>query len=64
MEHIYFSCPVTGKKVDAGFESELGTLLRIRSTPCRAYCPHCGDWHEWQVGEAQIEKSPPFDSAA
>jgi hypothetical protein len=63
MERLLFPCPVTGKQVDVGIESEIGTLLRIREAPCRAWCPHCGQQHQWRVGEAQIEKSTPIDSA-
>jgi hypothetical protein len=54
MERLMFTCPVTGKEVDAGIESELGTLLRIRGETVRAACPHCGGAHEWQVGDARL----------
>jgi hypothetical protein len=57
MERVYFRCPNTDKKVDAGIESELGTLLRIREERVRAFCPHCADWHEWMVRDALIEKA-------
>ena len=30
MEHLIFVCPTTGREVDSGVESEIGTLLRIR----------------------------------
>ena len=57
MERLYFVCPATRQKVDVGIESELGTLLRIREETVRAYCPHCGDTHEWPVRNAFIAKA-------
>ena len=30
MEHLFFVCPMTGREVDTGIETEIGTLLRIR----------------------------------
>jgi len=40
MEHLIFVCPTTGREVDSGVESEIGTLLRIRHNTIRAHCPH------------------------
>ena len=57
MERLYFVCPATGQRVDAGIESELGTLLRIREEMVRAYCPHCSETHEWPMRDAFIEKA-------
>jgi hypothetical protein len=57
MERLYFACPNGGQKIDVGIESELGTLLRIRDEKVRARCPACGEWHEWSVGDAHLEKA-------
>jgi hypothetical protein len=54
MERLHFVCPNTGRTVDVGIESELDTLLRIRSNTLRARCPACRDLHEWKVSEAQL----------
>jgi hypothetical protein len=35
MEHLIFTCPTTGREVDSGVESEIGTLLRIRQQSVR-----------------------------
>jgi hypothetical protein len=40
--------------MDVGIESELQTLLRIRSNTVRARCQLCGEQHEWQVRDAQL----------
>jgi hypothetical protein len=55
MEHLYFVCPVTGRHIDAGFETELETLLRIRGKTVRMHCPLCGQEHEWPVRDAHVE---------
>lgn len=57
MERLIFACPRTGRKIDIGVESELQTLLRIRSNKVRARCAHCGERHEWVVRDAQLAKA-------
>ncbi len=58
MERLYFRCPDTGARVDAGIETELNTLLSIRSKKVTlAACPACGKPHEWTVSEAFLEKA-------
>ena len=52
MERLLFVCPKTGRKIDAGVETDIGTLLRIEEKTLRAHCPACGGWHEWTVREA------------
>jgi hypothetical protein len=58
MERLMFVCPATGKKVDAGFECEIGTLLQIRTSNVRAPCPACGVQHEWPVRDAALTEPP------
>jgi predicted RNA-binding Zn-ribbon protein involved in translation (DUF1610 family) len=57
MEHLIFVCPATGREIDSGVESEISTLLRIRNEPVRALCPACGEWHEWPVRDAFLERA-------
>jgi predicted RNA-binding Zn-ribbon protein involved in translation (DUF1610 family) len=54
MERLHFVCPNTGQDVDAGIDSELETLLRIRMSPVQARCPACGEAHQWEVREARL----------
>ncbi len=54
MKELNFTCPKTGKTVDVGVASEIGTLLRIRSETLRAKCPACGEIHEWSVKDATL----------
>ena len=57
MERLRFRCPNTGREVDAGVETDLNTLLRIKNKPVRVLCPACGGEHEWRVSEAQLAKA-------
>ena len=65
MEHLIFVCPSTGREVDSGVESEIGTLLRIRQQSVRVLCPACGGRHQWAVRDAFLAKAssdvPGFD---
>jgi transcription elongation factor Elf1 len=54
MERLHFTCPRTGRDVDVGIDSDLETLLRIRTNHILARCPVCGERHEWEVGEAKL----------
>jgi hypothetical protein len=57
MERLFFDCPSTGRTVDVGIETEIGTLLRIKSETLRAPCPACGRVHEWKVSEATLAEA-------
>lgn len=57
MERLFFTCPTTRRMVDAGVETEIGTLLRIKSEKVRVECPACGQIHEWSVREAALPKA-------
>jgi len=54
MERLMFVCPVTQRRVDVGVETEINTLLRIRTQTLRAECPHCGGSHAWPVSDAYL----------
>jgi hypothetical protein len=57
MEHLIFVCPTTGRAVDSGVETEIGTLLRIREQTVRVHCSACGTCHEWRVRDAFLAKA-------
>ena len=57
LERLFFICPATRRAVDVGVETEIGTLLRIKSETLRAGCPACGQTHEWKVREAALPKA-------
>ena len=57
MERLFFTCPATGRSIDSGVETEIGTLLQIKSEKVRAPCPACGQVHEWIVRDAELPKA-------
>jgi hypothetical protein len=57
MDRLFFRCPTTGEKIDAGVETELGTLLKIRHETLRSRCPSCGQAHQWLVKDAFLTKA-------
>ena len=57
MERLFFVCPTTRRTVDIGVETEIGTLLRIKSEKVRAECPACGKVHEWTVRDAALPQA-------
>jgi hypothetical protein len=57
MERLFFTCPITRRSVDVGVETEIGTLLRIKSSKVRAECPACGNVHEWTVSDAALPQA-------
>jgi hypothetical protein len=57
MERLLFICPQTGREVDVGIETEIGTLLRIKSKTLRSRCPACGQTHEWTVRDAVLPQA-------
>ena len=57
MERLHFVCPRTGREIDAGIETELDTLLRIKKETIRLVCAACGEEHEWPVSDARLTSS-------
>jgi hypothetical protein len=47
-------CPVTGREIPTGIETNAETFARISSIVGRVWCPHCRAEHEWSVGAARF----------
>ena len=56
MEHLFFVCPKTARTIDSGIETDLGTLLRIKTETIEVVCPICGERHEWRIADAHLAK--------
>ena len=57
LERLVFICPNTKRAIDVGVETEIGTLLRIKSETIFARCPACGEVHHWKVRDAALAKA-------
>jgi predicted RNA-binding Zn-ribbon protein involved in translation (DUF1610 family) len=57
MERLHFICPRSGNDIDVGIDSDLQTLLLIRSKHLLARCPVCGERHDWEVREARLPEA-------
>jgi hypothetical protein len=47
-------CPVTGKEIATGIETNAETFARIATITGRVWCPYCQVEHEWSVGAAKF----------
>jgi hypothetical protein len=57
MKSLVFVCPTTARNIEIGIETDINTLLRIRTKTVRARCTACGEWHEWPVRDAFIAEA-------
>jgi hypothetical protein len=57
MERLFFVCPKTARTVDSRIETDLGTLLRIKTETIEMMCPICGERHEWPISDAHLAKA-------
>ena len=57
MERLLFTCPLTRRSIDSGVETEIGTLLQIKSHRVRVRCPACGHIHAWIVRDAELPRA-------
>jgi hypothetical protein len=51
---IVTTCPITGKVIPTGIETDADTFCRISSIAGRVWCPHCQTEHEWSVERAKF----------
>ncbi len=63
MGRVMISCPVTGKAVSTGIETDRFTLELARAFNSRSHCRACGGEHRWSNADAWICESPPFGHA-
>jgi len=53
MSAVIFKCPVTGKNLNSGLETDEGSLGGM-GLPMRVRCPHCGTDHVFQTHDAKL----------
>ena len=59
MPAIFFICPVTGREVPSGIETDEHSFDSMTAQKITLLCPHCGKSHNWQMGEGHFWKFCP-----
>jgi hypothetical protein len=54
-------CPVTGKAVSTGIDTEIATLEQAYPFQSSVLCPACGAEHSWTRSDAWICETIPFE---
>lgn len=62
MNAISIFCPVTGRNVDTGIETDWSTFFQLRPFRMRVRCPECSARHEVEVRDGYLARSESFDS--
>ena len=57
---VMITCPVTGKPVSTGIDTELATLQQAIPFRSSIRCPACGAEHSWSGSDAWICETIPF----
>jgi hypothetical protein len=58
MSAMMIRCPLTGRAVSTGIETELSVFMRLPAVESRLRCPACGEEHVWTRLEAWLEQLP------
>ena len=49
MRSLTFTCPRTGRAVDAGVTTDLQSLSSVQDEMMDFSCPHCGMTHQFRI---------------
>lgn len=49
---LWIVCPVTGRKVSTGIETDRDSFDQIPATPMK--CPDCGEQHAWKAMQPKL----------
>ena len=58
MAVLTFFCPMTGRVIPSGIETDQNTLSRIRAVSIRLRCPHCGGHHDVRMTQGYLASAP------
>ena len=58
MSSVMIKCPVTGRPVTTGIETEQTVFRRLPKVAGRMQCPACGQEHAWSVTAAWLAGEP------
>src|SRR5262249_22291031 len=54
---LLIKCPVTGKEVSTGIETDEHSLELMPDTVAQSACPHCGSDHAWSKFDARLSET-------
>ena len=58
MASIMIKCPVSGRAVSTGIETESAVFRKLPKVSSRMHCPACGKNHVWSVSSAWLSGEP------
>ena len=59
MSAVMISCPIAGRPVSTGIETEPAVFRRLPKVAARILCPACGQEHIWNTSVAWLAIEPP-----
>jgi endogenous inhibitor of DNA gyrase (YacG/DUF329 family) len=64
MGTVTVTCPVTGKQISTGIETEAEVLNHLPKIEAAVHCPLCGEKHFWTRDHARLVEAPAVQDAA
>jgi len=59
---LVIKCPVTGRDVATGIQTDASTFARMPNEVLETRCPHCRTKHTWRPRDARfVDALPPAD---
>jgi endogenous inhibitor of DNA gyrase (YacG/DUF329 family) len=63
MGTVMVTCPITGKPISTGIETEAEVLDHLPTIEAAVHCPHCGEKHFWTRDHARLVEAPTVQAA-
>jgi hypothetical protein len=54
MGNLVTTCPVTGRKIETGIETDFGSLELTPQFVASIACPHCGGEHQFSKSDVLV----------
>ena len=64
MGTVMVACPLTGKLISTGIETDADVLRHLPKIETAVHCPECGEKHFWTRDDAVLLEAPPTKHAA
>jgi hypothetical protein len=56
MATIFTTCPITGREISTGIDTDAPTLATMPEVITRIVCPVCGQTHNWSRHNAVLRE--------